>query len=139
MDAHVRVGGSECRQFVEFLPWYVNGSLELVQCRSLRKHLIYCADCRLELRKTRMVLSPKVGHARPFLGSRARRPRPIGWKDFGVAASLVGALILVLGVYGSDDHGGNPSTRASGDAGASSAETIFSDGFENGDLDSWPG
>jgi len=46
-----------CHRTVLALPWLLNGSLETVERRAVREHLIGCAACRAELVRTREVLA----------------------------------------------------------------------------------
>ncbi|MCP4660775.1 MAG: zf-HC2 domain-containing protein [bacterium] len=53
----------DCRQIIELLPWYLNGSLSPEEDRRVRGHLKDCAGCRAELGET--LFAAKVFSAHP--------------------------------------------------------------------------
>lgn len=54
---------TDCQPTVELLPWWLNGSLDADERRSVETHLASCADCRRELASTKdawMVLTQHI-------------------------------------------------------------------------------
>lgn len=94
---------------MQLLPWYVNGTLEAAERRSVEHHLEHCAECRDNVELLSQVRhsvrndspAPLVPPAHPeaMLAAieAAENPSKVrrGWIGFGIAASVVLATAII--------------------------------------------
>lgn len=147
-----------CDETQHLLPFFVNGSLEPQEHRSVRHHLIRCAACRAETRRleglmemlseqrldgsrTESTTTATPVHFAPATFERRQADAELQAHRFRpglLAAALIGAFALgsLLAPLSHLQDLSVPDQIAA-DQDAETTKSTFDDGFESGDLGGW--
>jgi len=99
-----------CNPIRELIPWYINGTLSVVEARHVAAHLVGCASCRDELAQI-MRLNVEVHRALDELeGMRAEIKKEVLEKTAGktLASFNLGSFLLGLSFGASYQKGRFP-------------------------------
>ncbi len=127
---------TSCASVKEVLPELVDGTLREADVAAVERHLVACADCRSELELVRLLrrsrpavpsgLAPRIQGAVRLRRDALTRP----W--WGLAAAVIAALAVGIGVVAERDGRTQPSVPAYASESAESDVWVSGDGLVAG-------